>query len=70
MTHSDLDLIFPFVVFAYGAVMTLVLNMRFFMDLADQRFPQQLVQQLNAHRGIGFVCLLIGGVWSLQNLWF
>jgi hypothetical protein len=69
VTPDKLDLIFPFVVFAYGAVMTFVLHTPFFEDLARERLPVAMRQQLQKHRGFGVFCLLAGGLWSLQNLW-
>lgn len=69
MTPEKLDLIFPFFVFAYGAVMTLVLNTPLLSELAETRLPYAMSQQLKAHRGLGLICLIVGGAWSLQNLW-
>lgn len=69
MTPDKLDLIFPNIVLLYGLVMTLMLNTRFFSELAEQRLPYSVSQQLKSHRGLGLVCLLVGAVWSLQNLW-
>jgi len=69
MTYQELDYIFPFIVLAYGATMTLVLNMPVLMRLADEKFPPSLVTQMNAHRGMGIICLLVGSLWSLQNIW-
>lgn len=69
MNYEKLDFLFPFVVLAYGALMTFVLNSEFLMKLAQKRFPQELVQQMNVHRHLGLVCLVVGGLWSLQNLW-
>lgn len=69
MTLDKLDLIFPFVVLAYGAIMTVVLHTPFFEGLAEERLPVALRQQLLKHRGFGLFCLLAGGLWTLQNLW-
>jgi hypothetical protein len=70
MTIEKLDFIFPFVVFFYGAVMTLVLNHPAFMQLAEAKFPPQLLQQMRGHRTLGIICLVVGSIWTLQNLWF
>ena len=51
MVPEKLDLIFPFVVLAYGAVMTVVLNTPLFSDLAERRLPEGITQQIKAHRG-------------------
>lgn len=69
MTYQQLDFVFPFIVFAYGVLMTLVLNSEFLMKLAEERFPQNLVEQMNGHRVLAVICLFVGGIWSLQNLW-
>jgi hypothetical protein len=70
MTYKELDFIFPFFVLAYGALMTFVLNSTTLMRLAEERFPPKLVTQMNVHRGLGLLSLVLGAVWSLQNLWF
>ncbi len=69
MTVEKLDLLFPFLVFAYGAVMTFVLHTPFFSELAEHRLSPVLNQQIKAHRGFGLLCLVFGSLWSLQNLW-
>lgn len=70
MTPEKLDLLFPFFVFGYGAVMTFVLHSPLLSELSERRLPAAMHQQLKAHRGLGFICLLVGGLWSMQNLWF
>lgn len=69
MNPDKLDLIFPFIVFAYGALMTLVLHHPFFVQLAEQRLPGAVITQMRGHRLLGLVCLAVGAVWSTQNLW-
>lgn len=64
-----LDYIFPFFVLAYGAIMTFVLNVPKLMELAEQRFPARLLQQMQTHRVLAICCLVVGGLWSLQNIW-
>ncbi|MBX3020354.1 MAG: hypothetical protein KF799_01650 [Bdellovibrionales bacterium] len=49
--------------------MTFILNTPLFSELAESRLPYAMSQQLKAHRGLGLICLVVGGVWSLQNLW-
>lgn len=70
MTYQTLDQIFPYFVFGYGFIMTFILNSNFFMKLAEERLPQQLNVQFKSHRILGAICLVIGGLWSLQNLWY
>jgi len=69
MTPDKLDLLFPNLIFIYGALMTIVLNTRFFTELAEQRLPYSVNQQIKGHRGLGLFCLVAGSIWSLQNLW-
>lgn len=69
MRPEQLDFIFPFIVFGYGAIMTFVLNSSL-MEIAETRIPIQLLNQFKAHRNLGVVCLVVGALWSLQNLWF
>ena len=69
MTPEKLDLIFPFVVFVYGAAMTLVLHHPFFVELAEQRLPGNILNQIRSHRVLAMVCLAVGSIWSTQNLW-
>lgn len=68
MTPEKLDLIFPFVMFAYGAVMTFVAHSPL-AEMAESRLPLNVSQQMKAHRGLALFCLVAGGFWSLQNLW-
>jgi hypothetical protein len=70
MTYQELDFIFPFFVLGYGALMTIALNIPAFAELAEKRLPQQLLQQMNAHRTLAVISLVIGALWSLQNIWF
>jgi hypothetical protein len=69
MSIHSLDLLFPFFVFAYGAMITFVLSMPRLMEIAEKRLPPDLLKQLEAHRWLAMVCLIVGAVWSLQNLW-
>jgi len=66
---QQIDLIFPYFVFAYGALLTFVLNVPWLVDLADKRLPPDMVGPMKAHRGLALICLIVGGLWSLQNLW-
>lgn len=67
MSIEILDQIAPNIMFIYGLVLFLVLDVF--------RFPQsfylqyrQVFQQLESHRIISRVLLFVGGLWSLQNL--
>ena len=69
MTPQTLDFFFPFLVLAYGLLMTFALNVPAFKHLAQTRMPEQVARQMVAHRGFAIVCLVVGGFWSLQNIW-
>lgn len=69
MTPEKLDLIFPFLVLTYGTIMTLVLHHPFFIQMAEQRLPYTVIQQIQGHRGLALICLVVGAIWSTQNLW-
>ena len=69
MLPQTLDVIFPYLCFGYGAVMTLVLNLNVLNRIADERMPADLIAQWRSHRGLAMVCLIVGAAWILQNLW-
>lgn len=69
MSLEKLDLLFPYLLLTYGATMTFVLNIPFFAELSETRFPAVLTQQLKAHRVLAFFCMLGGAAWALQNIW-
>jgi len=70
MTHELLDKVFPYLVFYYGFIMTLFLNLPKIQKLAEKYVTPQLLKQMNAHRGLALVCLCVGSIWSLQNIWY
>lgn len=63
-----LDLIFPFVVLGYGALVTIVLNTTKLIERAEQAFPDSVVQQLKSNRVLAQICVVVGFFWSLQTL--
>jgi hypothetical protein len=69
MTLVQLDYIFPFFMFSYGILVTFVLENKALQRLAAERQFSPM-QGLVAHRGLAFICVVCGGLWSLQNLWF
>lgn len=66
---KQLDFYFPFFVFFYGLVVTFVLEIPFFVQLAKKERPIYL-EQLQNHRQIAYFSVFVGGLWSLQNIWF
>ncbi len=69
MTIEKLDFIFPYFVLAYGFLITLVLHWPRLIERAEGRLPPHMLTQLQAHRGLALLCLVVGAFWSLQNLW-
>lgn len=69
VSPEKLDAIFPWVVLLYGFVVTFVLNQEGLMKIAEQRMDGTLLKNLQGHRAIAFVCLIVGGLWTLQNVW-
>jgi hypothetical protein len=64
-----LDFYFPFCVFFYGLVMTFVLEIPFLIKLSQNEMPR-FHQQFEKHRAISTLAIFVGGLWSIQNLWF
>ncbi len=69
MSLKELDFIFPFVIFGYGFIATFIFNHPKFLALAEKRLPFEYHQQFRARRTLGAICLVVGGLWTLQNLW-
>lgn len=69
MTIQKLDFIFPFVVFFYGAMMVFVLENKFMQEIGQQKLSH-LYAQMNQHRGLAWICFFVGGLWSVQNIWY
>lgn len=69
MALKQLDYIFPFIVFFYGVVMVIVLEIPYFSKLGMERLTHQYTI-LTQHKGIAWLSFFIGGLWSLQNLFF
>jgi hypothetical protein len=66
---STLDFYFPFIVFFYGLVINFVLEVPHLVALAQKRMPQHY-SNFERHRKIAVISLYVGGLWSLQNIWF
>lgn len=65
-----LDWIFPFFVLGYGALVTLMLSFEPLVKRGSQVVPEAMWSQLMNHRILALICLVVGGLWSLQNIWF
>ncbi len=68
MNYQQLDLIFPFIMFGYGAVITLVLSSEKLMKIAEERMPAYRDRLVGA-QVLANLSLWLGGLWILQNLW-
>ena len=69
MSIAELDRIFPYICFGYGAVMSFALNAPALVRIADERLPEQMVAQWRGNKGFAMICLFVGAIWILQNLW-
>jgi hypothetical protein len=69
MLPEKLDHIFPYICFAYGVMVTFVLNAPTLVRIADERLPGSLLAQMRGHRVLAQICMWVGAVWILQNLW-
>lgn len=69
MVLKQLDYIFPFVVFFYGVVMVVVLENPYLSRIGIERLKGQYTI-LTQHKGIAWFSFFVGGLWSLQNLFF
>lgn len=65
---TKLDFYFPFLVFFYGLVMMIVLEVPYLLALAKKEMPAQHARFMQ-HRNIALVSFYVGGLWSLQNIW-
>lgn len=69
MTPAQLDFIFPFVVFFYGFLVVAVIETPALARLGRERMGG-VWQGMYDRRGLAWTCFFLGGLWSLQNLWF
>jgi hypothetical protein len=69
MSWSELDAFFPFIVFIYGAFLTLVLESKY-LDKLGREYFSQLHLYIKSHKALAWICFYVGGFWSLQNLLF
>ncbi|MEM7646486.1 MAG: hypothetical protein AAF203_06230 [Pseudomonadota bacterium] len=67
---QELDLYFPFIILAYGLVMTIVTNSSALEEKAFANFDAQMVSWFYGHKILGVICLFIGGLWSIQRFYF
>ncbi|MAV90950.1 MAG: hypothetical protein CL676_05980 [Bdellovibrionaceae bacterium] len=68
MTLNQLDLLFPFFVFGYGVIMCVVNSIAEWVAKSKPEIPPYFFERLKSHEALGWVCLFVGGLWSLQSL--
>jgi hypothetical protein len=64
-----LDFWFPFFVFACGVILVITTEFAFFEKLAKVR-NMQGYSSLSEKKPLAWLFFWVGGIWSLQNLWF
>lgn len=67
LSIEALDQLAPNIMFIYGLILFLVLDVLRFPESFYLQYSQ-LFQQLQSHKAISRVFLFVGGLWSLQNL--
>ena len=77
MPLAKLDFIFPFIVFFYGVLVVFVTEVGLTKIILNKslNLPSAVLQKnfnerLEAHKPLAWVCFWVGGLWSLQNLFF
>ncbi len=68
MPHK-LEFYFPFIVFFYGLVASFALEIPQLAAIARKEMPSQYAA-LISHQKLAWISFFIGGIWSLQTLWF
>lgn len=69
MTLQELDYWFPFIVAGYGLIMTFTLFHPKLVQLAEERLPYETLVAFKAKKGLALICLSVGSLWALQNIW-
>jgi hypothetical protein len=49
--------------------MVIVLENKYLDRLAAERMPAML-STMKSHRQLAYTCLWVGGLWSMQNIWY
>lgn len=77
MDISKLDYAFPFLVFAYGFIMVMVIDNPWLAKVAEKKIQAGDVSEamaatwesIRGKRLFAYAMFTIGGLWSLQNIW-
>jgi hypothetical protein len=63
-----LDDAFPWIVFAYGALVALALGSKRVLALGERYVPSDLWARFQRHRIFALICLVVGALWIAQGL--
>jgi hypothetical protein len=76
MRPEELDRIFPYFVFAAGAIMVFIIDGPWSKYIAiaiksrgHKTHAKKWKEDLDSKRLLAYVLLFVGGLWTLQNLW-
>lgn len=69
MNIDILDYYFPFIVFAYGLFYILVSESKIFLAKGKEVLGSYHPTFLS-HKPLAWICLFVGGLWALQNIYF
>lgn len=67
--YEIVDSIFPYVIFGYGAIVTVIMHFPFLMELGRKRIPDETLRRMQSHAHLAQICLWVGGLWILQTIW-
>lgn len=68
--NTQLDFYFPYFVLSYGLIMVLATGLPQLQKKAAETLDPELLQWFQSHKLLGQVCFWVGGLWSLQRLFF
>ena len=67
---EKIDHAFPLIVFIYGGLLLVVLNMKVTRELGEKIVPKEAWNRLKSHSSFAWLSFFVGGLWVLENLWF
>jgi hypothetical protein len=70
MNYHEMDAIFPFVVWGYGGLLLLVIHGLTYLGDRVQGLSAVWAARLRSREVLAWICFWVGGLWSLQELWF
>lgn len=69
MSIQQIDALAPIVIFSYGFIVTLGFAL-LPAELFEKYQSHPFVAQLQSRRTFAVLSLVVGALWSLQNIWF